>query len=78
MARRKYVRGRIREGRAILRGARATKTGPVKFVKMLVQGAFEQRTAWGDYKRSHGKAAYKAARKQDKASKRYYQSKWEY
>lgn len=78
MARRHPIKGRVRHARATVRGMRASKIGPLKFVKMVIQDALENHAVHRQSRRTRGKAAYKVARKRDKEVQQYYRRKWEY
>lgn len=72
------MKRRARKGKAIRAGYRAVYgpiKAPFKRAQYSMLDAFEQGKANRDYKKKHGKAAYKKAKREDKAAKRYYDRK---
>ena len=68
----RQVKGRYHRAKAINRGRKVMGISLPKYLGYKVSDAREQRKANKAYKKQHGKAAYKTAKKQGKADERYY------
>ena len=69
------VKRHYRKAKNIRAGRKALGISPLKMLGYQIGDAREQHASNKAYKKTHGKAAYKKAKKEDKATRRFYDRK---